>query len=171
MKSAFKQGFSLVEFMVYLVGFSLVITLGMHTLITLTLKARSTGKQTIEALQLNAALDCIAFEFAQAPPSKRRWQSIEKDCCIWHSHKQKKDIGICLIDKKLVKIQGNYSPEAHRWRSKISNTLAENVKECSFEIDTYCINALEYVRTVRCTISSPTGKIKKTINLNNGYRV
>ncbi len=166
MEKKYRHGFSLIEFMVYLIAFSCIITLAFHTLVVVTQKMRSSSKQIHTTMQLLVALDSISFELAQAPHEKNNWHMLEKSCCVWHSNLHKKDIGFYLTDKKVVKTRGVYCPQTKKWLSKVSNIVAENIDDCAFEYES---TKNKSIRTLVCTLSTQGRNFTRTISLNNGY--
>ena len=168
LKPLMREGFSLIEFMVYLISFSCIITMALHSIVVVTQKARSSSASARHSMQLFTALDVIAFEIAQAPSAKNKWYKADPSLCIWHSNFHKKDIGFCLRDKKLLKISGVYSIQTNKWTSKVSNMLAENVDVCSFNYEWL---APEQIKAVACHLSSKACSTTRKISLNNGYSV
>jgi len=164
-----RHGFSLIEFMVYLVAFSCLISLTLQALVRVTYKARTDSLIAQKRLQLFTAVDVMAFEMAQAPHKKNRWHSAEKDRCIWHSNLHKKDIGYAVVDKKLVKISGVYSPQTQKWISKVTTPLAEAIDSCLFEFEWGTVLASSQLQTIQCNLISKQLSTTRKIVLNNGY--
>lgn len=166
-----RGGFSLIEFMIYLSAFALIISLSLHGIVIITQKALISGKKNQDVLQLLLAIDYLAFEVAQAPPNKNNWLKIEKNYCIWHSPVHKKDIGFCLINKKMVKITGTYSTLHNKWLSKVSNSLADNIDSCLFNCESKVIGQGEQIQYFSCTLATSAASVTQKIGLKNGYLI
>lgn len=169
MKKICFAGFSLIEFMVYLIAFSCIITVALHALVGITQKARSNSLNVHKTMQLFTALDCMAFELAQAPAAKNKWYKTENQECIWHSNLHKKDISYCCVDKKLVRIRGVYSMQKNSWLSKVSTTIVDALDSCLFDYEWSALPLSNRLKSVQCDLVTKSCSTKRKICLNNGY--
>ncbi len=146
------KGFFMTEFLVYLVLFSCIVIYLMQLLVSSSLQLRTQEIELQRTLQVLTALDLIAYELSQADASKVTWYKTEKDSVIWHSKAKNKDIGFCCIKNRLLRIVGNYDANNGRWTSKISNSIAENIKSVAFNYQWNAVGDNDQMALVNCTL-------------------
>jgi type II secretory pathway component PulJ len=126
------DGFFIIEFLVYLCLFSCLSILLMHFVVKSTFALRSHNTKMQRTLHLLTALDLMHHEFInKSSAPKGSWLKTDKDCVIWHSTQQDKDLAFCVKNKKLVRITGHYVPKKKSWSSKTTHLLVNNVEDFS----------------------------------------
>jgi type II secretory pathway component PulJ len=167
------KGFFLMEFLVYLSIFSCISILLMHFVVHTTLYVKTQNSELQHSLTFLTALDLATHELEKSGCEKKLWHKTDKDCVIWHSLAQKKDIGLSLIDKKLVRITGTYLPRENRWKSKTTNVIADSIKDFSLEYQ-WENDPEEHLVLIHCSITGIVDKKKdytvfKSITMHNRY--
>lgn len=163
----------MVEFLVYLCVFSCISICLMQFIVNSVMQLRSYRVELNHTLHLLTALDLIAQEIAHAPALKTQWHATERNSIIWHSTVQNKDICLCIMDKKLVRIKGNYRPNSHTWKSKKTNVLVDNVEDFILDYQ-WGVQTHEQLNLITCSIVGFVNKNKlytacRSIALHNGY--
>lgn len=131
----YDRGFSMIEFLVYLCLFATISSVLMHFVVNTTLALQSQSVELQRTLHFLTAMDLVAHELACANAEKKQWLKADKNLLVWHSDLQKKDICICILDKKLVRIIGTYIPLQNVWSSKTINVITENIQDFTFNFE------------------------------------
>ncbi len=120
-----KNGFSLLEFLVYFMLLSFLATTIFSWLAHShhTLKNRS--RQATELLQLYAAHDVLVRDLRAAPALREHWKKIHTKELIWHVGNH--DVGWRVEDKKLLRLEGRYDAEKQQWMKKTKSVVADKV--------------------------------------------
>lgn len=168
-----KQGFLVMEFLVYFFLFSCISYGVMHFIVNATLQLRKESKKLLATTELLTALDYISYSLQSAPSTLKLWKKKENNLLIWHDNDQNCDIGICLIKNKIWRIMGTYSLFKEAWTSKKKSLLANHIKEMSFIIKETTVANMPHISLITCSLTAQSTLdnhhevVKKTILLEN----
>jgi type II secretory pathway component PulJ len=168
----YHNGFSMIEFLVYLCLFAAISIILMHFIVTSTLFVAKQSNELQHTLNFLTAMDLIAHELEHADAEKKQWVKIDAHSLIWHSEAREKDVGFMVIDKKLVRILGNYIPAQNVWNTKITNVIAENIHD--FIINYDWDNAQQQLNFITYSLTgflTPQKKyhVSRSVVLHNRY--
>lgn len=164
-----KSGFSFIEFIIYLMAFSCIVTLTLQSVVKLVQNVRSCSQSTHQTLQLYTALDVIAHELENAPFKGTQWYEKGVHNCIWYCKQKNKTISLKYEDKKISKITGTYDNNQKKWLSKISNILVDNLDHCQFSYNMDHREDKEYVKSLMVILKTKNKNIEKKVYFKNGY--
>lgn len=123
-----KRGFSLIELMVYIVLFSLSVSL-LFRFVTIIHKKYTEQSQHAQWLQsVHNAQHIMLRELEYMPTATSFWKRCtEKELVVRCGDEDK---GFSVINNKLVCIRGQFS--GHGWDKKHKNILADTIKSIHF---------------------------------------
>lgn len=167
------KGFFMIEFLIYLCIFSCISLFLMNFVVIITNGMKKERTELQRTLSFLTGLDLVIHELTTVKADKSSWIVAEPHCLIWHSLAQNNDRGICIIDNKLVCIQGHYKLHEKQWGTKVTNIIAHNIKSFVFE---YCWEKdknYEQLKEITCHLTGSLlkndYKAHRTIVLENRY--
>lgn len=166
-----KQGFSLIEFTIYLVAFSCIVTLALQSVVKLVHNVRTRSQLTHQTLQLYTALDVMAYEIQNAPFKTTYWYEKGAQICMWYCKQQNKTVSLQYQNKKIFKITGTYDKDQKKWLSKVSNILIDNLDDCQLSYATNRYENKEHIKSMVISLKTKNQAIEKNICLKNGYHL
>ncbi len=167
-----KNGFFIIEFMIYLTIFGIVSIFFMQAAMQVVGGLKKESRQIQKELMCLNALNAIRYELENADADKKQWHKLEKNCVLWHSPKDSKDYCITIQDNKLVYITGTYFPHQNVWGSKRTNIIIDDIQSLTFH---YHYNASKQMLTlITNSITADVGlsspfSAEQTICFNNRY--
>ena len=129
-----KQGFFLIETLVYLTIFSIFILLILSKSISSILFIRQMHGTMQNTSALNAVMQKFSHDIQIAPADPSDWVTIKPTELAWHS--QHETIAWLLQKGKLVRRHGIFDTKKHRWAKRTKSLGANNIKDVLFKVET-----------------------------------
>lgn len=98
---------------------------------------------------LGFARDILSQDIQQAPYTVEGWKLIHEKEIVWFNGKS--DIGWKVDKERLVRIQGKYSKENHRWLSRQSSVIFQPIASIGF-MPVYSAKQKKYIERIKITM-------------------
>jgi len=130
MQKTTRKGFTLIEMMLYVlfIAFIAMATASLMVHLWQSLYTRNQKQELLITLYL--AHDMLVRDLHDAPVDPLLWKEIQHDTLIWHT--KKGDIGWQRKQKQLVRKEGRYNAQKHRWSKVTISLIANQVTQVSF---------------------------------------
>ncbi|MGC2310595.1 MAG: hypothetical protein WA432_03180 [Candidatus Babeliaceae bacterium] len=154
-----KNGLSLLECMIYLMGSSLLIICLWELLLPYYTFTRRLQDNMHVNIELVVALDRFSKDMYNAPCRRSAWKLMVPHGLVWSG--EHADYGWFLEDKRLVRYEGRY--EQGKWHAAIKAPLLIGVDALHFE---YCTRG-SVIEGIMCTLTTSGTSLKKYVSLHN----
>jgi len=125
-----KNGFSLIEFLIYFFLVLLLSTLVIHWVTSSHIRMSSVGNRCLQSLAVCAAVDCLMRDLYAAPYDLREWKLCDDALgYVWHVGTL--DIGLSCSDGILVRSEGVYNGTSHEWTARKKSVIAQDITSCT----------------------------------------
>lgn len=128
-----KQGFSMVEFLIYFCLLAMLSMLLMDFAVSLHTRIAQLGKKNAAYVALSAAHDSFAYALKTSPSDLSRWKKIEKNEHIWCVENDS-DIGWKFENGSLLRLEGEYNQHAQAWQRVTKSLTANNLVSCIIQL-------------------------------------
>ncbi len=132
-KSRNKMGFLLLSFLVYLLLFTLLVTLCFNWTLRLFTTYTIRAKRNIIIINAYTAQDLFIRDLHMAPLNEQKWKKITASEIIWSMHNR--DIGWCYKNKKLIRNEGHYNKQTEKWNKKTASIAAQHINVLTFTVN------------------------------------
>ena len=126
------KGFSLIEFLVYLVA-SITICLLLCSWVVRALHTNAliSQKNNVQ-LSILTAFDCCVRDIICAPPTDNAWLKTEPHYILWHQLDQV--IGYQFDKQQIMRVAGRYNAATHSVYKKTRSRIAAQVTDCQYTL-------------------------------------
>lgn len=124
------NGFTLLEFIIYILFFSFIAmaTASWAVHLVHALRVRHAKQELLS--MFHAAHDLLLQDIHHAPTERGQWKEIQPTCLIWTTHQ--KEIGWQWECKQLFRIEGRYNVTKKQWSHRTKNLVAAPVDMIQF---------------------------------------
>lgn len=125
-----KNGFSLIECMVYCILVAMIMMLWFNGVGSFTRLCTAQANQTNSITTVYSALDVFVRDVRKAPRNFIQWPLITDTAFIFSADNY--SIGWEYKDRQLLRYHGNYNSNNKQWVKKTKSLVLDNVHACSF---------------------------------------
>lgn len=118
-----KNGFTLIEFIIYLMLFSIIVLLTSQWLVLSVGPLQKNNNILRDIVSLHTAHDVFMRDMISAPSHIDQWLERNSDLLIWR--KNSTHIGWQIKNNRLIRISGNY--DGSQWHKKTQSLIAHNL--------------------------------------------
>jgi len=151
-----REGFSIVECLVYCALFCLLCILIFNFAITSQVSLRRLDASTMKTLDLYGALDSFALEAMAAPSRAEHWNKITEHELIWQTNEN--DIGWSWEKGSLYRTTGTHTKGI--WHGVTKNLVSAGLSQVQFIVKR---NKKKNPISIVCTFDT----VRRTIALQN----
>ncbi|MCX5922020.1 MAG: hypothetical protein NTX86_01700 [Candidatus Dependentiae bacterium] len=126
-----KQGFSLVECVIYCGLFSMMMMVLFNWMIPMHMRLKASSSRIAKLIELYAACDVLTRDIRMASANTDQWKKVTEQELIWHSRGV--DIGWSFEKNSLFRSEGTYNASSQSWVKKTKNLIADNVDTVKFQ--------------------------------------
>jgi hypothetical protein len=129
-RSTLQKGYLALEFSVYFFLTVLMVMLTLEWAVAYYAQCTARVTQNVQEQEISGAHSVLERDLYQACHYVQNWKKISGHECIWTV--QDKDIGWCIKDQSLVRMQGSYNAHAGRWHAYTTALIAQCVQDIMF---------------------------------------
>ncbi len=148
-----KRGFLLLSFLVYLLLFTLLVSLCFDWALTLFTTYTMRAQRNVVIINAYIAQDLFIRDIHMAPLDEQEWKKITTSEIIWSTHNW--DIGWCYKNKKLIRNEGHYNKQMQKWDKKTASIAAQHINALIFTVNKQLLAGRSLIKnvTIECTIA------------------
>lgn len=159
-------GFFVLEFMIYLLLFSLLAVFLLYFMLRTTLFLKERSAEFNKEIFLYRTLDIMSNSIQKAPAHKHAYKCLRPDTLIWQDPHTNMDVGFIKNNKGLWYVKGNFNPVDQRWDRKRSSLIIKGLKEVVFDYS-YCQGAYDYLDAITVYLITFDKKVKTVVHCNS----
>ncbi|HEB41920.1 MAG TPA: hypothetical protein ENI08_02795 [Candidatus Dependentiae bacterium] len=148
-----KMGFLLLSFLVYLLLFTLLVTLCFDWTLTLFTTYTTRAKRNMVIINAYTAQDLFIRDLHMAPLDEQEWKKVTASEIIWSTHNR--DIGWCYKNKKLIRNEGHYNKQMQKWNKKTASIAAQHINTLTFTVNKQLFAGKSLIKnvTIECRVA------------------
>lgn len=138
-----KQGFTLIECMLYCSAGATAIMAFMYYTSAIHLRLKHYNKRSQHILAVYGGIQHVIRSLETAPSNPQAWKRRTESELIYTHNKH--DKGWCFVDSRLVFISGNFNTFEQQWLSKTSYPIISGLRSCKFTLQYSSTNQIESI--------------------------
>lgn len=123
------QGYSLIEFMVYLVLLAFFVMLTFFFVTSFYSHTTSHTKVLKHIVDITNAKDILLNDIKGALSNSQWWE--DDELLIWRLSASKEDVQWRIVKNKLVRTTGRYNYKTKKWKERVNSTVLYDVDRFS----------------------------------------
>lgn len=130
MRTSAREGFTLLELLIYILFLSFIALAAATLMVRLWQASSNRHKKQESLITLYTAYDMLLRDIHQATADREQWKEVDKECIIWRT--KRGDVGWQREDEQLVRREGRYHKKKNRWSKQTKNLIAKHVDAVQF---------------------------------------
>lgn len=155
-----RSGFMLIEFLVYLLLFSIITLAATGMVARLWIPTMHYTKKQTCRIDLITAYDCLSYDIKKAKSERKFWKMINPNCLIFPVSEQ--DVGWLVQNGNLVRIEGTFNMKEGMWSNPVKSLIVKDIQSIAFDV-----RGDATIQYISFTFTKADEQIKGEIGLTN----